>query len=153
MIKSLLFLLLAFQTSSACFAQGFINDYKKTVKKQLEKHSTKTRINGVFEETDSTLAFLVRSDSFQKADFVFVFNAKNKCIAEKRTSCDSCTTKYLNESLNNTKLGWQQLNANQYVSKYSKKLLLQKEGTTAFTIRKMVWNKKTYKEIVERGRL
>ena len=146
MIRNFILLILLF-ISTATSAQSFINMSRDKVKNKLEKYLTDNDLAGKIQETDSTVLLSVRYAKVQNVDFVYRFDTKGKCLAEATFLCDSCVKKYLNSIINNPKLGWKQINQDQYVSKYSKHLSLKrtKEG---YSIEKTFWTRSDYESMI-----
>ncbi|MBC7949787.1 MAG: hypothetical protein H7Y42_18025, partial [Chitinophagaceae bacterium] len=146
MIRLLLFLLVFVPLSM--HSQGFINLSRKQVMRELEKQISKAdTIQIQLNESDSSIAYLVRDPKLQPGDFIYMFDDKNKCVSEiKISSCDSCHQKTLATILRNGKYDWQKLNDRTYVSSYSKRLMLEMPQASPFTIviNRMKWNRRSY---------
>jgi hypothetical protein len=136
------------------FSQGFINQSKKEVRKHLqEQMARQDTIEAVLNETDSSIHFQFRDSRLLHADFIYLFDEKGKCRTEiSIASCDSCFKKYLNAAIDRKKYGWQKLNANTYISSFSKKMLLEIPSSintpNSFIIRRMKWNRDAYQTLL-----
>jgi len=146
MFRYLLFLLLM---PVAGFSQNFIGKSKASVMKHLQQQQTRNDSLAItLIHTDSTITYKVPAGKTQAADFVYEFGPDGKCRMEKvRASCDSCFKKYLQRALDQKKYKWKKINDNQYVSKYSKRRMIElpAEGNDfSFTILRTGWSKKLY---------
>jgi hypothetical protein len=128
-------------------AQGYVGDSRKQVRKGLERYISLNKLQGVFEETDSTLSLIFRNTTVQNTDYIYTFNSKGKCIEEKRISCDSCIKKFVDYVLSNKQMDWRKISENRYVSKFSKRLLLI-IGGNVYTISQLYWDRNMYKQVV-----
>jgi hypothetical protein len=132
--------------------QKFINLSKSEVKAGLERYLSHNKLSGQFENSDTSLTLTITGPHPQKAEFIYYFDEKGKCKSELRRSCNSCIKEYLESSLAITKLDWKQLNPTQYISSFSKRLVLEVRDS-ATIVNKMDWDKKTYRQILSRGRI
>jgi hypothetical protein len=135
-------------------AQLFINRSKDNVRQELEKQKSRydsTRV-GLF-ETDSTIIFGIKDPTSLGglAIFVYYFNEKGKCIAERTIAyCDSCFKKYLGKVLTRKEFKWTKLNAHTYISSFTKRVMLemgQGKDKLSFVIRKMNWTFISYRTL------
>ena len=137
---------------SACFSQVFINNTKKEIKeKVVANYIGKETINPEFSETDSTLEVKISGKNVIDADYTYKFDLSGKCISQKTiTRCDSCHQALLQSVLDLKKYKWRKLNQNQYVSKFSKKVLLEiqeLDQTFWFMIFKIKLRRKMYRSL------
>lgn len=137
--------------SSHSFAQGFINGSKHRATRYFGKLMNKGVPIAVLKETDSTLFYLIRDSSFQDLDIYLHFSKSGKCDRETRIAgCDTCFQKYLTTLVNAEKFGWLEINETSYISKFSKKLILEIPAPFTYVIRPFKMTKKEYKEFVSR---
>jgi hypothetical protein len=150
MIRVLLILILfPFSVRS----QGFINKNRPFVKEQLERQvwaDNRARIV----ESDSTFSINYPEQGELRTTFTYTFDNNGYCKAEYiNASCDSCYQKYLKNVLSQkTRFRWRELNANQYVSKYSAKLLLEvtpEAKAYSYRILRTSWTRKQYKLLMK----
>lgn len=137
---------------SAGFSQVYINNTKKEIKEEVVANfNGKENITPEFSETDSTLEMKIRGKNVIDADYIYKFNKSGKCISQKTiTGCDSCHQTLLQSVLALKKYKWRSLNQNQYVSKFSKNVLLeiQEMGQTYwFMLFKIKLSKKMYRSL------
>lgn len=150
MLKQPGFMILLLAISLSGYSQTFINLDREAVKKKLEIQKTKSAtINILIEETDSTVSYRVQDPGWQPTDFIYSFDAGGKCNLEKVVaSCDSCFVKYLNQALAWKKYRWKKWNANQYISNFKNRLLLELPADKkdhSFMILKTNWSRKQFK--------
>ena len=108
------------------YGQGYIDGYKRPIRKEMEKYGSKEHLGSHVVETDSTIHLIVRDSAYWAFDMVFHFNHRGRCDSETRiTPCDSCFHKYLNEALTNKKYAWTKENDSTYISRPSKNRVLQ----------------------------
>jgi predicted metal-dependent hydrolase len=144
-LLSVLLLLSSFNS----FAQRFINKNKPWVLKELQKYTAKPdTINAELKITDTTLAIEVTSPALKIADFMYHFDAAGKCSYENvNTYCIACFKKYLDGVLNRKKYKWKKINENQYISKYSSKMMLElpaEENKLSYRILRTNWTRELY---------
>jgi hypothetical protein len=133
-ILLLLFLIISIEGQ----AQGFIGKSKQRVRKVFMEYAQTKRI--LINETDSSFHVMVRDSAFKPVDFVYLFD-DGECNTEVRfADCDSCIQKYLSETLADQNWGWKKVNEKQFLSKSSKRLLLElpdDAGRSAYIIRRV----------------
>ena len=118
-------LLLTIVLTKTGFTQGYINSTKSASKKLFVKYMDKQKYHATFNETDSSLTFLLRDPKVQNLDIVLYFDNRGKCDKEIQTlSCDSCYHKYLNNILASDYYHWTQVDTNTYFAKSHKRLIL-----------------------------
>lgn len=148
----LLFILIALSIIQVSPAQGFIGLSKEKVKKGLDSYVAKNQLSAVIDESPFTTTLFIDAPSGQKTEFIYHFDSGGRCRREVRISCDSCIVKYIAETLATKDPGWKKLNERQYISKYSKRLLLEIDQSST-TVRQVQWNRDSYNEIIRRGRM
>ena len=130
------------------FGQGYIGLGKEKAKSHLLKYEKENNLKTVLVETDSSLTLQVRDSSKQPMDVIVNFGPSGKITSEARVaSCDSCFQKYLSHALEKENLGWIKINEGRYLSKFSKKLLLEipmDNKSYSFIIRKQNWSRREY---------
>ena len=136
-------------------SQTFINKSRKEIKKELAEYSVKNdNLETSLTETDSSISMLVTDPRTLRAKFIYSFDKSGKCISEKTIAwCDSCLGNYLEAALNRTKYGWIRLNENQYISKFSEKMMLETpidENDHSFLIFRMDWSKMIYDMLLKK---
>jgi len=136
-------------------SQTYINKSRTAVKKELAKYSlTNDSLKTSLTETDSSIVFLVRDPRTLRADFIYGFDRSGKCNSEKTIAwCDSCSAKYLRAALYRKKYEWVQLNENQYISKFSEKMMIElpvNDKDHSFTILRMDWSKMLYDMLLKK---
>lgn len=103
------------------------------------------------EDMDSAFVIAYKDQSLQPVVFIYGFNKKGKCWSEKVIArCDSCFTKYLQGVLDQEKYGWKKINENQYVSKYSYRLMLEfppENKDFSYVILRTDWTKELYRTL------
>jgi hypothetical protein len=132
------------------FCQSYINLSQNKVRQKLDNYLLKFDIKGDISETDSSTILSITDTRRKPASFLFLYS-DGKCVEENKLACDSCVTKYLEETLADKKMEWRKMNDTTYLSKYSKHLMMiiTVNGTaSSLIIRKTNWDKKAYKAIV-----
>ena len=142
---------LSYTTASA---QMYINENRQWVKRELEKQASKNdSITVRISETDTSILYSFRDPKVRPADFLYIFDESAKCIEEKTIGyCDSCFNKFLGSALNRKQFQWTKINDRLYISKYSKKLMLEipvNNKDHSFTIRRMKWTKGSYRTLLK----
>lgn len=148
-IKLITFLSLIITSTSYC--QGFINLNKQKTRKLFDDYTQKEKLKTKIEETDSSMLFLIRDTSVRSVDLVLHFNESGKCDKETMiSSCDSCAQKYLNKALSYKQFRWTKINDTTYLSKFSKKLILEINPAIPFShiIKRSSLNRKEYKRLL-----
>jgi hypothetical protein len=123
----ILFILLF--TPSASSSQQLIDQSKAKVKKELKKYvaaNNNDTLSVRLAETDSSLLVSVTGPTVSPVSFYYSFDRTGKCISqETKASCESCLEKFLSQALERKEYKWRKINENQYVSRFSKRLLLE----------------------------
>jgi hypothetical protein len=123
-----------------------VNMVEKSLRKQFKTEKIK---NYEIIKTDSTLLFSVKDTGFQNVDFYYKFDKYGRCIEEtKFTKCTPCVEDYKNQILAQKKMKWKKISDNLYVSKYSKKRVLQviedKISCPYVQVKRIKWNRTEY---------
>jgi hypothetical protein len=137
--------------TSASYSQGLINLNKQEARKHFEDYIQKEKVKAKIEETDSSMLFLIRDTSVRNVDPVLHFNESGKCDKETTiSSCDSCAQKYLNAALSYKQFRWTKINNTTYLSKFSKKLILEINPAIPFShiITRISLNRREYKNLL-----
>lgn len=147
MIRIILFFLLLPVTG---ISQNFIGKSKAQVKKFLQKKILKNdSLDITLTDEDLFLRFSIKAGKTLPSNFIYGFNKSGKCQSEKIIAlCDSCFNKFLTNILSEKKYQWKKINENQYVSKYSARMMIElppENKDFAYTILKTDWNKNMYK--------
>jgi hypothetical protein len=137
---------------ATCIAQGFIHKSKKQVLARLSRYNAGDGFeNTATAQTDSTITLQVKEkNTGRETNFIYRFDKNGDCKSEEiKASCDTCFKKYLQDALAIKKYKWKKINENQYVSSFSKKLLIELpyEGSTnfSFMVLQTQWSKKLYR--------
>ncbi len=152
MLRVIAILLLFSSTQGS--AQSYINKSKKKALAMLSKYEAGNGFQTPeILQTDSTITFSVKDMADRKSIFTYSFDVNGKCQSEKiQASCDSCFEKYIGQVLANKKYDWKKINANQYISKYSSKLMLElppEINDFSYMIIRTGWKKKSYRLLFE----
>ncbi len=105
--------------------------------------------------SDSALKYDLKYSSAENQGTItitFYLTEDGKIHTQKISSdCRKCFRAYLNNLLEERKYKWKQINGNQYVSKFSKKLLLETdpEFNPTFFIVSTSWTRESYKLLFE----
>jgi hypothetical protein len=147
MIRIIVFLLLL---PVAGYSQNFIGKSKVYVKKLLQKQISKNdSLDITLTDDDSVLRYSIKAGKTLPADFIYGFNISGKCRSEEIIAgCDSCFNKFLKNVLRQKKYEWKKINENQYVSKYTARMMIElppENKYFSYTILKTDWNKDMYK--------
>ncbi len=150
MIKSI-GLLVSILLSLTCFSQIAVGDSRKSVKRNLEQYVKKYELpDNCVIETDSSLHLLLREPKFKKADFIYHFDAANKCDYELRIACDSCTLTYLNDAIDLKYYDFKQISHTTFLSNYYKQVLIEifnKDDTYSIRFSKMHFTREDHRNI------
>jgi hypothetical protein len=142
------FLLFSFIAISS-YAQGFIGDDAKKVRKKLQNYISSNNIKADIKETADTITLNITDSSKRPAVFKFRM-AAGKCFEEIKLACDSCIEKYANETLSATSYGWKKVNDSTFVSKYSKHMMMivmMNGSSPSLRITRTTWNRQAYNAI------
>jgi hypothetical protein len=139
--------------SLECISQGFINTDRKTSRKYLNAYTIEEKVKTSITETDSTIVFLVRDTSVQNLDIILHYDNAGRCFKEyKKLTCDSCLNKILTQTLNYKRYKWSRVSDTEYISKFSRKVLLTKNTGAhySFTIHRFAMSKQEYKDLLKK---
>jgi hypothetical protein len=99
-------------------------------------------------EAGNTTTLSIKDPGYGAVRFVYTYDKNKVCTMEKTISInDSARTNYINGVLEQRGYEWKKLNGNQYVSKFSDKLMIEIPGSPkdhSFTIYKVDWTKEVY---------
>lgn len=133
---------------------GFTGYQRKKVENLSERYITSNKYqNCTITKTDSVLLMEIRDVSVQNADYFYHFNQSGICDEDtKLTRCSSCLLKFLEFALSDPKYKWIKLNANLYVSKYSKYRMVEivdKDEACPFVKTSLTkWTKMEYQKLI-----
>ena len=147
MKKKFLLVLLLFPVIG--FSQNFIGKSKTQVNKELQRQIVKNdSLEITLSDKGSTLLLSVKAGKVSPADFIYGFDKSGKCQSEKIIAgCDSCYNKFLQAALAIKKYGWKKINENQYVSKYTSRMMIElpaENKELTYTILRTEWTKEAY---------
>ncbi len=149
-----IFIVLLLLISAKGYSQHYINKNRSDVKEMLGKSflnlpGTSAKII----ETDSSITREVKGPGETIIQEIYIFDKSGKCNAEKTiTACDSCIEKLLKRVIDNKKYRWKKINLNQYISKYTERLLLETQAINnkfSFTILRTGLDRKTYRSLIK----
>ncbi len=143
MIRILLaFLLLPFAT----LAQERLDKSRSDLKNELQQGAK--AMKGTFKETDSSLVYILNDTRLGEVQMIYQFDKKGKCSSETfKATCDSCIKGLLTRMLSRSSYEWKKINENQYVSKFSDRILLElpvEPDDYSFTLFRAQWTKEVY---------
>jgi hypothetical protein len=100
---------------------------------------------------DSTISYNLPAGNQGYITIICHFSTEEKCSMLSFTSVDSLAYRdYFSSVIKDQKYRWRKINGNQYVSKFSKRLLLETDpdkSKRSFRILPAQWTRKTYKLI------
>lgn len=137
------------------FCQSAIGDYKATVRGKMHRVIKLTNCTQCqLTETDSTITVLSKdSNAIAPALFIYHFNNNKKCYAEETiANCKSCFEKYLADALNKKEYEWVKADDKHWVSKYSKKLMLEitdNQKAYSFIVYRIDGTKGLYNQLIK----
>ena len=137
------------------FSQTYINKSRARVKQELEQYRLKNdNLTITILEAGGTIRLSVLGGNLPPARFIYSFDKTGKCNSEKAILlCDSCTNEYLKATLNQKQIRWRKINENQYVSEFSKRLMLElplDSSDHSYTILRMNWSQKMYDMLLQK---
>jgi hypothetical protein len=95
-----------------------------------------------------TTTLAIKDPGYGVVKFVYTYNKDKICNNEKTIAInDSARRNYLNSVLEQRGYEWKKLNGNQYISKFSDKLMIELPGDPrnfSFTVYRVDWTKETY---------
>lgn len=149
MKQPLLILVLLFIVHSA-FSQFYIGDHKNVVRNGLKRYiRTEDLTNTVIAERGDTLVLQINDPRKQHAAFRYIFNQSQWCIAEQKIACERCAAEFMKTTLAAKKYEWVKINDSTYVSRFSKKRLLQVTAIDTMKrvdITKIKWTREKYEK-------
>lgn len=148
-------ILILFLLPVTCFSQNFIGKSKTQVKKNLQRQIIKNdSLTITLTDNDSAIIYSVKAGKVYPADFMYGFDNYGKCRLEKTSlTCDSCYKIFLQAVLAQKKYGWKKINENQYISKYSSRMMIELPAESKelfYTILKTTWTKKLYSLLTDK---
>jgi hypothetical protein len=147
MKRSLLILLLLLFVYGA-FSQSYIGDVKSVVRSGLKRYMKSQELtNSNIIESGDTMTLHINDPRKMPAEFRYIFNENRWCIAEQKLACRRCADEFMKTTLAAKKYEWVKINDSTYVSKYSKKRLLQVIAVDTMKrvdITKIKWSKEEY---------
>lgn len=151
----LIVITLLVSSNSYCQKDNNLTGYPKALlKKTLERYMLETKLkSSAIQETDTTLLLSIRDAGVSEVDFYYHFDKSGKCDVEKKlTKCTSCLAGYLNAVLKNKKYRWIKINEQLYLSKYSKKRMVEIVGDNTscpyIKITKVDWGREEYNRLL-----
>lgn len=154
-MRNLLIIVLLQPIFVQVFSQGYIGISKDKAREWLLKYEKEYNLKTLLLETDSSLTLQIRDSTKRPLDIIVKFGPSGKSISEARVAnCDSCFQKYLKSYLEKQNLGWIKIGNGKYVSKYSKKLILESpmdNNPYSFIIRRSSWTRKEYNEMIKQS--
>ena len=134
----------------ACFSQGYIGKTRQQVKKELQREiAANDTLHILLTDNDSVLIYSYEDSKVRPVQFIYGFDRAGKCRSEKvMAGCDSCFNKYLLGVLDKKKYEWKKINENQYISKYSARMMIELSSENkdfSYIILSTDWNKDMYK--------
>jgi hypothetical protein len=138
-----------------CQSQHFISKNRNEIILQLKKQYIDNKESIIsFSDSDTLLKMTVITPGQKNILFSFGFNNVGNCNVEKVTAySDTSFTFYLNKVLLQQKFKWKKINENQYVSSFSKALMIElpaDEKEFSFSILKTSFSKKLYKFLLQK---
>ena len=130
--------------------QDWLRYTKKEVMRGLSKNLKSNDFSATIQHTDSTITFLVRDSNFVDLDVIYYLDNQGRVEKETHKSiCDSCYKKYTNALLQNKKYGWKMLSKSFYISKFSKRIIMQISSLDfEYSLIYMPWNRNQYEELL-----
>lgn len=147
MIRSFLFALLFSPVFLS--AQNKVGKTKAEVKKELDTwKNSNSSLTPKITEMPLVTTVTFRDPGYGVVKNIYSFNKSKICISEKTvTSSDSARQNYMNLVLEQPAYEWKKINGNQYISKFSSKMMIELPGNSvdhSFTIYKADWTKEVY---------
>lgn len=130
-------------------AQDRVGKTRTEIKKQLDSWKTENRsLSPVITDAATTTILTIKDPANGMVKFIYTFNKSKLCTSEKTVvTNDSVRTNLLNMVLEQSVHEWKKINGNQYISKFSDKLMIEipaKPTDHSFTIYKADWTKEVY---------
>ncbi len=145
----------------ACFAplmaigQASIGKSKDVVKKELDawKQSHASLFPKIDDLGNST-TLSIKDPGYGLVKFIYTYDKDKTCISEKTVALtDSARTNYLNAILEKKEYEWNILNGNQYISKFSDKLMIEIPGDPknhSVTVYRAEWTQSIYDMLLKK---
>ena len=138
----------------AGLSQNFIGQTKDQVKKELQKQVVKNdSITITLTDNDTVLIYSIKDKKVLPVEFIYQFDAHGKCRSEKVVAgCAPCFNKYLQAVLARKRYEWKKINENQYISKYSARMMIELPAENkdfSYKIIRTGWTKELYKLLTE----
>jgi len=125
---------------------------REDMKRIIKKNSYK---NSFIVETDSFLLLSLKDSTVVvPVDFYYHFNKSNTCdMAKTINHCSFCLSKFWDGILSNSKYKWQKNNANKYLSKFSKKRMIEiidaKISCPYIKMTRVKWSRSEYNALLK----
>ena len=131
--------------------QHWLRYTKKEVIRGLSKNLKSNDFSATIQHTDSTIKFLIRDSSFNDLDVIYYLDNHGRVEKETHKSiCDYCYKKYTNALLQNKRYGWKRLSKSFYISKFSKRIIMQISSLDfEYSLIYMPWNRTQYEELLK----
>jgi hypothetical protein len=145
MKKAALALCLLLFFSGVVSAQIYVGKRKGSLKFWVGVNAGKYNKTSIKTETDSSYTYLLRGD-VKPEELYFLFDKKGTCYSQKWIfECDTCYHIMLHTLLDKKKFEWKPAGTNQYVSKFSKHLMIKEDlPGQIFTITALKLSKAEY---------
>jgi len=120
------FLFILFFSPFIVQAQAMIGNNRQDIKNFLTKNmSAEKESSNLIIETDTTLSLKTKHDGIDREQF-YRFDKNNRCVLEQfSTISDKEYQHKFNATLHKKRYKWKSINLNQFISKYSKNILLE----------------------------
>jgi hypothetical protein len=141
-IGLLCFTLLLFQS---VLSQEWVGEDRDDLTRKFPEKNPNASLT---QSTDSTMIFNLNVDSEEETTITFYFTKKDEVgMEETKSRCRQCLEMRLAAVLAKEKYRWRKINGNQYISRFSWKLLLEvePESGNSFRIIRTGWTRKSYR--------
>ena len=153
MFRYLLILVVIIPLAGSC--QESIGKSKDIVKAELE---TWKKANAgsypTVTEIGSNTTLSIKDPGYGQVKFIYTFDKSKTCIRVKTVALtDSARNNYLNNMLEKKEYEWVKLNGNQYISKFSDKLMIELPGDPknhSVTVYRAEWNQEIYNMLLNK---
>ena len=150
-----LLVLLACLVPYISFGQSSIGKTKEAVKKELD---TWKQANGSLypklSDLGNTTTLSIKDPGYGQVKFVYTYDKDKVCISEKTVALnDSARNNYLNAILEKKEYEWTKLNGNQYISKFTDKLMIELPGDPknhSVTVYRAEWTREIYDMLLKK---
>lgn len=139
----------------ASSGQESIGKPKEVVKSELEtwKKANAGSFPGI-SDGGSTISLAIKDPGYGQVRFIYTFDKSKTCISIKTIALnDSARNNYLNNMLEKKEYEWVKLNGNQYISKFSDKLMIELPGDPknhSVTVYRAEWNQEIYNMLLKK---